>query len=55
VGKNLPTSRDEKVAVRLKEIDGKDEVAIIKMSAPEERPINGNNSFREGANHGHSK
>jgi len=55
VGKNLPTSRDEKVAVRLKEIDGKDEVAIIKMSAPEEQPVNRNNTFREGANHGHSK
>ena len=55
VGKNLPTSRDEKVAVRLKELDGRDEVAIIKVSAPEEQPINRSNSFREGANHGHSK
>jgi len=32
VGKNVPTARDEEVAVRLKEIDGKDEVAIIKVS-----------------------
>ena len=30
VGKNLPTSRQEKVAVRLREVDGVDEVAIIK-------------------------
>ncbi len=30
VGKNMPTSRDEEIEVRLKEIDGKDEVAIVK-------------------------
>jgi pyrimidine operon attenuation protein/uracil phosphoribosyltransferase len=29
VGKNLPTSVEEKVAVRLREVDGVDEVAII--------------------------
>lgn len=29
VGKNVPTSRDEKVAVRLEEIDGVDEVVIV--------------------------
>jgi pyrimidine operon attenuation protein/uracil phosphoribosyltransferase len=29
VGKNLPTSIDEKVAVRLTEIDGHDDVAIL--------------------------
>lgn len=29
VGKNLPTAPDEKVAVRLAEIDGQDEVAIL--------------------------
>jgi pyrimidine operon attenuation protein/uracil phosphoribosyltransferase len=29
VGKNVPTSRHEKVAVRLEEIDGIDEVALI--------------------------
>jgi pyrimidine operon attenuation protein/uracil phosphoribosyltransferase len=28
VGKNLPTSRDESVQVRLEEIDGKDEVVV---------------------------
>ena len=33
VGKNLPTSRDEDVAVRLKEIDGRDEVVIVRVSA----------------------
>jgi len=30
VGKNVPTSRDEKVEVRLFETDGRDEVTIIK-------------------------
>lgn len=30
VGKNMPTSRDEEVEVRLMEIDGRDEVAIVK-------------------------
>jgi pyrimidine operon attenuation protein/uracil phosphoribosyltransferase len=55
VGKNLPTSREEKVAVRLKEIDGKDEVAIVKMPTPDRQPIDKNSSFREEDNHGHSK
>ena len=30
VGKNLPTSRKEEIEVRLEEVDGRDEVAIIK-------------------------
>ncbi len=30
VGKNMPTAMDEDVAVRLKETDGRDEVAIIR-------------------------
>lgn len=30
VGKNMPTSRDEQVKVRLEEIDGTDEVVIVK-------------------------
>lgn len=30
VGKNLPTSREEEVIVRLKEVDGKDEVVIAR-------------------------
>ena len=30
VGKNMPTSRDEQVEVRLEEIDGIDEVVIVK-------------------------
>lgn len=29
VGKNVPTSREEEVAVRLVEVDGRDEVAIV--------------------------
>ena len=34
VGKNVPTGRDEKVSVRLEEIDGVDEVVLLKQ--PEE-------------------
>ena len=30
VGKNMPTAMDEEVDVRLKEVDGRDEVAIIR-------------------------
>jgi pyrimidine operon attenuation protein/uracil phosphoribosyltransferase len=33
VGKNLPTSRDEHVSVRVREIDGIDEVAIVRATA----------------------
>lgn len=35
VGKNIPSSKDERVQVRLKEIDGKDEVVIINMAGQE--------------------
>lgn len=39
VGRNLPTSSYESVAVRLKEIDGQDEVVIVKKEpAVETRP-----------------
>ena len=31
VGKNLPTSRDERVNVRVEELDGVDEVAIAEL------------------------
>jgi pyrimidine operon attenuation protein/uracil phosphoribosyltransferase len=31
VGKNLPTSRNEKVHVRLSELDGTDEVTVEKL------------------------
>ncbi len=34
VGKNLPTSRTEEVEVRLEEIDGSDEVVIVKAGEP---------------------
>ena len=30
VGKNLPTSRSERVQVRLREVDGRDEVALVR-------------------------
>jgi pyrimidine operon attenuation protein/uracil phosphoribosyltransferase len=33
VGKNVPTSRHEKVAVRLEELDGVDEVVLIQPVA----------------------
>ena len=32
VGKNVPTSREEEVGVRLKEIDGADEVLLSRRS-----------------------
>ena len=34
VGKNVPTSRDEEVDVRVMEIDGAEEVAIVRKAAP---------------------
>jgi len=37
VGKNLPTSRKEEIAVRLKEVDGGDEVAIIALATGSQR------------------
>ena len=36
IGKNVPTSREEKVVVRLKETDGADQVAIIKETEESE-------------------
>ena len=32
VGKNLPTSRQQRVTVRLQEIDGKDEVVLVERT-----------------------
>lgn len=37
VGKNIPTARDEDVEVLLSEIDGEDEVRIVKLVAEAER------------------
>ena len=34
VGKNVPTSRDEAVDVRVMEVDGVEEVAIVRRAAP---------------------
>ena len=36
VGKNIPTSRREEVQVRLREVDGQDEVVILRMEEPVE-------------------
>jgi pyrimidine operon attenuation protein/uracil phosphoribosyltransferase len=36
VGKNLPTSRDERVQVRIDEVDGRDEVVI--RTVPDQQP-----------------
>ena len=33
VGKNLPTGRQEEVEVRVKEIDGRDEVALVRVTS----------------------
>lgn len=41
VGKNMPTSRDEEVEVRLKEVDGRDEVAIVKGVSERESIVKG--------------
>jgi pyrimidine operon attenuation protein / uracil phosphoribosyltransferase len=38
VGKNLPTAHDEKVRVRVAEVDGCDEVVIIRSDAPSGLP-----------------
>ena len=38
IGKNVPTAQHEEVAVRLEEIDGKDEVVLIRMDEPSPRP-----------------
>jgi pyrimidine operon attenuation protein/uracil phosphoribosyltransferase len=55
VGKNLPTSRKEEVEVRLKEVDGSDEVVIVnwarEQSVPEELRHNvssGRNDYGPG-------
>src|SRR4051794_20942110 len=40
VGKNLPTARSERVNVRVAELDGVDEVAIVALEeAPRRRPL----------------
>jgi pyrimidine operon attenuation protein/uracil phosphoribosyltransferase len=44
VGKSVPSSRDEEIAVRLSEVDDTDEVAIItklKVKTPENKPSRG--------------
>ena len=33
IGKNVPTSRNEEIGVRLLEVDGRDEVVIVSRSA----------------------
>ncbi|HXV77798.1 MAG TPA: bifunctional pyr operon transcriptional regulator/uracil phosphoribosyltransferase PyrR [Candidatus Polarisedimenticolaceae bacterium] len=38
VGKNVPTSRSETIEVRMKEVDGKDEVRLLRTAADEDRP-----------------
>ena len=38
VGKNLPTSRNEQVEVRLRETDGKDEVVVVKPAEAKPQP-----------------
>lgn len=35
VGKNIPTARDERVIVRLTEVDGIDNVSVIRLQVPE--------------------
>jgi pyrimidine operon attenuation protein/uracil phosphoribosyltransferase len=35
VGKNVPTAHDEQVEVRLQDVDGVEEVILMKKDAPE--------------------
>jgi len=39
VGKNVPTGRDEKVAVHLTEVDGSDEVVLIRPAGKLEKTV----------------
>jgi len=50
VGKSVPSARDEQIAVRLKETDGVDEVAIINTPAVRvgERPAGGGENGAKG-------
>jgi pyrimidine operon attenuation protein / uracil phosphoribosyltransferase len=45
VGKNIPSGRDEEIAVKLKEVDGIDEVAIISPAT-----LKNNHNGQEGKN-----
>jgi pyrimidine operon attenuation protein/uracil phosphoribosyltransferase len=48
VGKNLPSARDEEIAVKLKETDGVDEVAILSPAAVK----NSHNGLQNGTQGG---
>lgn len=50
VGKSVPSARDEQIAVRLKETDGVDEVAIISTPGVRvgERPVRGGDNGTQG-------
>jgi pyrimidine operon attenuation protein/uracil phosphoribosyltransferase len=50
VGKNLPTSRGERVTVRLKEVDGVDDV-VIAPAQPDARPVEPEHSADSRARH----
>jgi pyrimidine operon attenuation protein / uracil phosphoribosyltransferase len=41
VGKNLPTARDERVNVRVEEIDGKEEISIVMPDEERRHPATG--------------
>jgi len=41
VGKNVPTSRREEIEVRLREVDGRDEVAIVDVAMSEDGDVRG--------------
>ena len=53
VGKNLPTSRKEEIAVRLKEVDGRDEVAIIAVATSSQRNPPSTNNVGAERRRGH--
>lgn len=49
VGKNMPTSRDEQVEVRLEEIDGTDEVVIVKGMSERKSSRDGMNMLQRSS------
>ena len=49
VGKNMPTSRDEQVEVRLEEVDGTDEVVIVKGMSERKSSRDGMNMLQRSS------
>lgn len=50
VGKNIPTARTEDVVVRIKELDGDDQVILKRTAVPETASANSTGTFSTGTN-----